>query len=131
MGSSTFDGRLQSCYFLNRYFLFNFIMEAVRFTNKSILIVEDDDSIRNTLKLVLEFAGYEVQMCGNGQEALDLLKRQPTPALIILDLMMPVMNGWTFSEELQKNAVWAAVPIVIISAFEEKVKTFERASAVI
>ena len=61
--------------------------------NLNILIVEDDESIRETLKLLLEVEGYFVTVASNGREALELLKKIDTPFMILLDLMMPVMDG--------------------------------------
>jgi CheY-like chemotaxis protein len=81
-----------------------------------ILIVEDDFDIRDALMQILEEEGYGVRGVANGQEALDLLAREPAPKLILLDLMMPVMNGWQFRAEQLKNPRLAGVPVLVISA---------------
>jgi CheY-like chemotaxis protein len=80
-------------------------------------VVEDDTDIRETIAELLLDEGYEVQTAISGREALDyLIDSGATPDLILLDLMMPVMDGWTFHAELQKDPRWASLPIVIISA---------------
>ena len=89
---------------------------------KSVLVVEDDQSIRDLLKIALELDGYEVSTAENGQIALDLLPQMPKPCLILLDLMMPVMDGWAFAAKLEKDVVLATIPIVIVSAFSDKGK---------
>lgn len=81
-----------------------------------ILVVEDDFDIRDTLAQILEAEGYDVAGAANGAEALDVLARQTPPALILLDLMMPVMNGWQFRAEQLKDPELASIPVVIISA---------------
>ena len=89
---------------------------------KSVLVVEDDQSIRDLLKIALELDGYEVSTAENGQIALDLLPQMPKPCLILLDLMMPVMDGWAFAAKLEKDVVLATIPVVIVSAFSDKGK---------
>lgn len=81
-----------------------------------ILIVEDDDSIRETLKMLLEVEGYSVRAVQNGKEALDLLHGFDMPCLILLDLMMPIMDGWSFLRERKKDFRLAPIPVVIVSA---------------
>ena len=61
-----------------------------------ILVVEDDPDAREALIDVLEISGYSAEPAGNGREAIDLLRQSSLPSLIILDLQMPVMNGWEF-----------------------------------
>jgi CheY-like chemotaxis protein len=96
-----------------------------------ILIVEDDDDIREALTQILELEGYVVREATNGREALDICAKQPTPNLILLDLMMPVMDGWQFRSEQMKDPVLAKVPVVVISAdasVHEKVASFGAAT---
>ncbi len=84
---------------------------------RHILVVEDDVDIRDALVGILRDEGYEVFGAANGQEALDYLNgRERQPALILLDLMMPVMNGWQFRAAQQQRAEIAEVPVVVISA---------------
>lgn len=84
---------------------------------RRILVVEDDPAIRETIQAVLELEGYRVTSAENGQAALQLLEEQDQPCLILLDLMMPVMNGWEFLEAIRKkDAVISTVPIAVVSA---------------
>jgi CheY-like chemotaxis protein len=83
---------------------------------KSILIAEDNDDIRETLEEVLKMEGYQVHAVKNGREALRALKQIEGPALILLDLMMPVMNGWEFLEAQRENNVIQPLPVVVVSA---------------
>ena len=82
-----------------------------------LLIVEDDECSRAALGDIFDFEGYPVALCSNGAEALDYLRSRPLPLLIILDLQMPVMNGWQFHDECKKDAHLAVLPMVVISAF--------------
>lgn len=83
---------------------------------KSILVVEDNIDIQESLKATLENEGYSVFTADNGREAIDRLGEIPTPCLILLDLMMPVMNGWEFVEEINKDIMLSSIPIVVVTA---------------
>jgi CheY-like chemotaxis protein len=85
-----------------------------------ILIVEDDEDAREAMVAFLEMKGYRAVPAGNGKEALDYLNRAPVPDLIILDLWMPVMNGWQFRQEQAKNPRLAKVPIVVVTALSDR-----------
>lgn len=98
---------------------------------KGILVVEDDEGIRETLKVMLEFEGYPVTVSSNGKEALEALGKIPEPGLILLDLMMPVMNGWECSEFIQRTPQWAAIPIVVLTAFADKGQALQNARSVL
>jgi CheY-like chemotaxis protein len=90
-----------------------------------ILVVEDDDAIRALVAEILEDDGYRVREAANGLEALERL-REKQPDLIVLDLMMPVMDGWTFVNECQR---WCGeVPILVTSASHDLARTAERLS---
>lgn len=93
-------------------------------TKKRILIVEDDASIRDVLKLALEFEGYEVAIAKNGKEGLEMLS-QTNPGLILLDLMMPVMNGWEFVEHLKNENLFKKYPVIVVSAYSERAKAID------
>lgn len=80
-----------------------------------ILIIEDDIDIREALLTVLTDEGYQVAGVSNGQEALLRLERS-RPALILLDLRMPVMDGWQFREAQRRDARLRDIPVVVISA---------------
>ena len=81
-----------------------------------ILVVDDDADLRETLQVLLDDSGYGVTAVANGQAALDQLKAGARPSLILLDLMMPEMNGWQFLERAQADAVLDAIPVVIMTA---------------
>jgi CheY-like chemotaxis protein len=81
------------------------------------MIVDDDYDIRDALSQILGDEGYECLAAANGREALDVLARAAAaPGMILLDLMMPVMNGWQFRAKQRENAAIAAIPVVVISA---------------
>jgi CheY-like chemotaxis protein len=95
---------------------------------RSILLVEDDAEIRESLKDALELEGYEIVTASNGRDALDRLPTMRKPCLILLDLMMPVMNGWEFAEALQGDADLASIPIVVVTAFGQELQRSRIAS---
>lgn len=98
---------------------------------RTILIVEDDADIRETLQHLLEASGYHAAPASNGRVALDLIETEGRPCLILLDLMMPVMDGWAFLTALDQNDALADVPIVIVSAYTDKVASLERAQQIL
>lgn len=79
-----------------------------------ILIVDDDESIRQTLQEALREANYEVATASNGSEALGVLERW-RPDLVLLDLVMPRMNAWTFAEAY-RNLPYPRAPILLVTA---------------
>ena len=96
-------------------------MSQAAMPRKGVLVVEDDPDIRDAMSMALESDGYPVIMAANGREALDRLSRESMPpGLILLDLMMPVMDGWQFLEEVRERDELSAIPIVVVSAYGEK-----------
>jgi len=90
------------------------------------MIVEDDNEIRDILKEAIELTSYQAITASNGKEALQLLSQsEKLPNLILLDLMMPIMNGWEFAAEVKKNKILAAIPILVVSAFVDKAGTID------
>lgn len=85
----------------------------------TVLIIEDEEAIRETLQLTLELDGFNVVVAANGIEALGHIQGGLSPCLIFLDLMMPEMDGWAFTEELDKRTP-ARFPIVLVTAFAER-----------
>jgi len=86
---------------------------------KLILIVEDDIDVAQSVADVLEAAGYRTTIAANGRAALDhLLKNGHNghPDLILLDMMMPIMDGWQFREEQRKLAALDSIPVVTVTA---------------
>jgi len=93
-----------------------------RNTSRDILLIEDDVDIRAIIKDALEWEGYHVYTASNGKEGMEILPEMPAPGLILLDLMMPVMNGWEFAEALETDRAYADIPIVTLSAFSDPEK---------
>jgi CheY-like chemotaxis protein len=89
---------------------------------RRVLVVEDDGLIRESLIEALEDHGYQVTAAANGRDALDLLAAPPLPDLILLDLMMPVMDGRAFREEQRRDPALAAIPVVVLSAASDVVR---------
>ena len=87
-----------------------------RASGRSLLVVEDDADIRETLDGLLSMEGFHVIGCSNGREALDWLHRSPKPDVILLDLMMPVMDGWQFRVAQKHDPELATIPVVALSA---------------
>jgi CheY-like chemotaxis protein len=81
----------------------------------SVLIVEDDADIRETLEEILEGEGYAVAGAGDGAAALRYLRGTSLPRLILLDLMMPVMNGWEFRTEQLRDPSIKDIPTIVIT----------------
>lgn len=81
-----------------------------------ILVIEDEADIRETIKDILELEGFSVETAENGQVGLEKLHSSDRPCLILLDLMMPVMNGWQFLDEVRQQDILATIPIVVVSA---------------
>ena len=90
---------------------------------RNVLVIEDDAEIREILKLAIEMEGYAVTTAPNGQEGLNILKNGLRPCLILLDLMMPVMDGWTLSEKLGQDEQLNKLPIIVVSAYSDRVKS--------
>ena len=82
----------------------------------SVMIVEDDRDTREMLGRFLDLEGFEVQTAANGQLALEALHDDGRPCVIILDLMMPVMNGWQFREAQTQDPSLARIPVVVVTA---------------
>jgi CheY-like chemotaxis protein len=85
--------------------------------NKSVMIVEDDLEARESLAAVLASEGYSVVLAEHGREALERLRESPTAVcIILLDLFMPVMNGWAFRDEQVRDPTLADIPVVVVTA---------------
>jgi CheY-like chemotaxis protein len=95
---------------------------------KRILLVEDDEDLVALLALVLRGRGYRVDTAGNGREALEVLDRRGLPDLILLDMRMPVMNGWEFAAEFEERHDHLA-PIVVVTAAEDARRRAEEIGA--
>ncbi len=88
--------------------------------DKTVLLVEDDHDVRVALRRLLEDEGYEVLTAGDGHNAFEMLEgRERLPDVIVVDLMMPVMDGWTLVDALKRASRYAQIPVIIQSAFCE------------
>ncbi len=87
--------------------------------DKSILVVDDDPHIRSLLRQELSDAGYRVRLAENGRKALSMI-REETPGLVILDVMMPEMNGFDVAAVLKNDPLTMQIPIIILSIVEDK-----------
>ena len=81
----------------------------------TILVVDDEEIVRNVLRALLEQAGYNVVCAANGADALACLAEMPRPAAILVDLFMPQMNGWRFANEVQARSGLERVPIIVVT----------------
>ncbi len=95
--------------------------------SRRILIVEDDYELRDLLQIVLKEEGFEVETCGNGEMAMDRLTQakqdQDLPAMVILDLNMPVLNGWEVASRLDADPDLRDIPVIVTSATREQGET--------
>jgi CheY-like chemotaxis protein len=81
-----------------------------------VLIVDDDRDSRETARMILEEEGYKVDLASNGKAALERLRSGPLPTLVLVDLMMPVMDGPAFLGELEASADLSTIPVVLMTA---------------
>lgn len=91
-------------------------MGQVTESEHSILVVDDDEDLRELLADVLRDEGYSVQTAKNGLDALSSLRQSDPPCLILLDLMMPVMNGFQFLEELRRDPALSPLQVAVVTA---------------
>jgi CheY-like chemotaxis protein len=84
--------------------------------DKTVLVVEDDLDVRDALVQVLRYEGYAVSAAANGREAIEHLRHRGCPRVILLDLMMPIMDGWQFRAEQARDPRFAEIPVIVISA---------------
>jgi CheY-like chemotaxis protein len=82
----------------------------------TLLVIDDDEAIRTALAELLELCGYSVAVAADGQEGVELLEYGLAPRAIVLDLMMPRMDGWTFLARLRRDPRFRDLPVVVTSA---------------
>jgi signal transduction histidine kinase/DNA-binding response OmpR family regulator len=118
---------------LDRDHLRDVLKRLCRFPSSGLaLVAEDDPDLRDLLRRTLEKADWTVVEAGNGREALACMARQP-PSLILLDLMMPEMDGFEFLTEVRQHPEWGSIPVVVITARElsEEDRLFLNGSALL
>jgi CheY-like chemotaxis protein len=91
--------------------------DALAAQPKWVLVVDDDPLIRDTMTEILEESGYRVATAAHGKDALNALQQGPKPDAIILDLMMPIMDGWQFLDAKALDEAIRAVPVLIHTAY--------------
>ena len=82
---------------------------------RPVLLIEDDMDLRLAMGIFLNSRGFAVTSCGNGRDGLALLEKGFKPAVIVLDLMMPVMNGFEVLQALRADPRWTGIPVVVVS----------------
>jgi CheY-like chemotaxis protein len=95
---------------------------AALISSKRVLVVDDDDAIRLTVADALQDEGYQVITATNGQEALAQVESGP-PDAIVLDLMMPIMDGWGFLEACRTRELCQGIPVLVMSAYRRLTET--------
>ncbi len=100
-------------------------------TPKTVLIIDDDAAIREVMQDVLELQGYRILTAGDGKEGFNLLcDTQPRPSVILLDMMMPGVNGWQFLDYQRSHPDLSQVPVIICSAYRESAKAVKPAAVI-
>ena len=105
--------------------------KAMGQTQPDVLVVDDDPDIRHLLSSVLTLEGYAVASASNGEEALSQLRSMPGARLILLDLRMPVMDGWEFRAEQSRDPALRSIPVVLLSGdgdLEQAAASFDATS---
>jgi CheY-like chemotaxis protein len=104
-------------------------MQSVVSPGKFCLLAEDNELTRHALGTLIEDAGYQVLYAGNGQEALEQLQHAVPPAVIVMDLRMPVLDGWELLRYLKRKPELAHVPVVVVSSEVEARREVENMGA--
>ena len=94
-----------------------------------VLLVEDDAEFRDSLAHLLRIRGYDVSCAANGAQAIEQLRKGPEPCVILLDLMMPVMDGWAFRHAMLADPECARIPVVILSGADDVAEEARRLEA--
>lgn len=105
-------------------------MAPTETTSNVVLIVDDHEDIRESLRDVLAEEGYRVATAANGREALRYLRENRPPCLIVLDLMMPVMNGYEFRTIQREDPDLAGIPVAVVSGREDAAENAAEMEAV-
>ena len=87
--------------------------------SRQVLLVEDDPDLLGSLASFLQAEGYQVECARHGLEALGRLRGGPRPAVILLDLMMPIMTGWEFRYEQLQDTELSRIPVIVISGMSD------------
>jgi putative two-component system response regulator len=85
-----------------------------------IMVVDDDKDVIYTIRTLFEEWGYETLSADSGKKCLELLRDKKIPDCILLDIMMPGMNGWEVHEKLKRNPKWKNIPVIYVTAVQDK-----------
>jgi DNA-binding response OmpR family regulator len=85
-----------------------------------VMIVEDEPEIRLFVGMMLRTEGYEVLEAEDGRAALALLEKGPRPEIVLLDVMMPGLNGWQVFEQMQLREEWSQIPVLLLTALAQR-----------
>lgn len=94
-------------------------METAPSNDKTLLIVEDEIDLRETLAEILRLHGFDPLTAESGAEALEILRQGQAPRMILLDLMMPDMSGWEFRDAQLRDPALASIPVVLVSGVSD------------
>ncbi len=86
----------------------------------TVLVIEDEEDLREMMREALELNGYKVVTAKEGTEALERLAHIGLPCLILLDLLMPGMNGWDFFDKVRSRPELASVPVIVHSSAADR-----------
>ncbi len=87
---------------------------------KSVLVVDDDEAVRLALADVVRAEGFDVVLAEDGEQALAALDVVTPPALVLLDLLMPRVNGWQVLKTMERTARLADIPVIVLTAFNAR-----------
>jgi CheY-like chemotaxis protein len=90
--------------------------DRMKAERRTVLVIDDEQPVREVLSRFLTKAGYEVKVAADGQQALQMVHSQSPPDLIVLDLNMPVMSGFEVLSALRINPEWTKIPVVVLTA---------------
>jgi CheY-like chemotaxis protein len=95
---------------------------------KTLLLVEDDEDLRDVVRDALQNDARRVLEAEHGRDALELIDKHGLPDLILLDMNMPIMNGWQFAQELRDRQLWR-VPVVVLTAAHDALRSAQEIGA--
>lgn len=104
-------------------------MESPEASGKTLLIVEDEVDLRETLAEILSLHGFNPVTAGSGAEAMEVLRQGEAPRVILLDLMMPEMSGWEFRDIQLRDPALASIPVVLVSGVSDLAEAAETTRA--
>ena len=84
-----------------------------------VLVVDDDEAVRIVVEAVLRADGHDVATAGDGETALGLLRNEPAPSVVLLDLMMPRLSGWDVLEAMAHRPQLADVPVLVLTGYDD------------